>query len=473
MFDLFELEGLDFDLDPVREHVFVTGDVDYLTGTLRLTLDALIEHLLRESDEDDDWPHLGRNILWMGNECYVQLWHPGMGRSLDDGWPIFPPAGFGELVNIHTCSRGPRVADRAHGNAENAVHSFIVFGTSTETVAFFKMVKLLCQLIAVDAKCRSVSINRFEFEDDEEDDEEAPSPFPLNLVALDRLVSQAGSARELTIADSFLLSPEEETFLLCKCHEDIRLVANFGNPGQWKYLPHALRTNQTPSKMKLENMGSATTARCTQLFNAITTNRSTTDLHLDFQGLDSSRMSSLMESVAENRGLQSVALNYRGEEQWQQFWAAMSQHATIRHVEFKADHSDTQTRMTRTRWIAESILNNTVLTHLTYDQNQVDVEIMERDVIPILELNDFRPSCAALHLILSDQARERLVLPTLERINDEPTVCFHFLREHSLIAMSGLLKRVARWRDEEKMRRFMTCWLAQGKSNKRRRINRK
>jgi hypothetical protein len=94
-------------------------------------------------------------------------------------------------------------------------------------------------------------------------------------------------------------------------------------------------------------------------------------------------------------------------------------------------------------------------------------------VIPILELNHFRPSCAALHLILSDQARERLVLPTLERINDEPTVCFHFLREHSLIAMSGLLKRVARWRDEEKMRRFMTCWLAQGKSNKRRRINRK
>jgi hypothetical protein len=40
--------------------------VDYLMGILRLTLDALIEHLMRE--DEDHWTHGGRSVLRMGDQ---------------------------------------------------------------------------------------------------------------------------------------------------------------------------------------------------------------------------------------------------------------------------------------------------------------------------------------------------------------------------------------------------------------------
>lgn len=63
--NLLQLQGREQQWPPnvLKEHAFVSSDVQHLTGGLGLTLEKLVEHL-RVSDRDE------QKLLWMGTGCY-------------------------------------------------------------------------------------------------------------------------------------------------------------------------------------------------------------------------------------------------------------------------------------------------------------------------------------------------------------------------------------------------------------------
>jgi hypothetical protein len=247
--DLFVAQGRD-----VREHAFATTSVAALTGrSLSLTLDKLISHLLRVDYVHED-PHFGRSILWMGTECYVQMWNQGMGMMADDDleWPIEPPEGFRQLVNLNTCSRGPRRADRLFGNPSNEVHSFIVYGTDEDAAGYQKMTQLLCRLIAADDNCRHVAVGYHKLADEDDDEDFETTDLPLDVEALETLVTQVGSERGFSISDDFFLWGEHEDVLLLNGHGNIRLWIGIHIAGE---LAAALNEQRSPSKLSLTALG--------------------------------------------------------------------------------------------------------------------------------------------------------------------------------------------------------------------------
>jgi hypothetical protein len=448
---------------PVREHAFVVaattttatgggdGDGDGVDALAEAIgdLDALVEHLVR-TDYEGDWDHRGRSIVWMGTECYVQLSRPTNHINIP------PPAGFSNLVTFITWSAEPRQAHRLPLNEYKRVRAFVVYGTGAETKALARLTGLLCRLIAADALCEHASIEDGAFP--------APRPLPLPVEALERLVRVAGRERTLALDP---LSAEQEDVLLSRCHEDIRLIVRFDRPENWAGLPDALRRHRTPSKLSLVDFHRLPVTIFDPLVASLAANRSTTDLHLDCQLLCRRRMNALMSAVEGMRGLRSVGLvSWQRivsveKETWELFWATVSRHPTIQEVNIEMCIDPALNNGTLTAYpgcIARSVRDNTVLTRLVYSECQVNIGIMSSQVIPILELNRFRPRFASLHRVRSDSVRRKLLVPALARCANRgtPDLCFRLLREHPWAAIAAgaaavprpAPPRAPRWRRE-------------------------
>jgi hypothetical protein len=317
-----------------------------------------------------------------------------------------------------------------------------VYGTDEDAAGYQKMTQLLCRLIAADDKCRHVAVGYHKLADEDEDDDEdfETTDLPLDVEALETLVTQVGSERGFSISDDFFLWGEHEDVLLLNGHGNIRLWIGVHIADE---LVAALNEQRSPSKLSLAALWQLPGRFLDPVVDAISANTTTTDLRLGFECLGASATDKILRAVEANRGLRVFKVGEVSAEQWPRIWASLSDHPTIQEVDFCGLGSQGD-ESTFTCCIADAVRTNTVLTRLRYDPDDVDATIMKASVIPYLELNRFRPAIAAFHHVGSDQVRARLLLPALSRMSHNPMVVFRILREHAqTVAAAAMTGRTA------------------------------
>jgi hypothetical protein len=208
--------------------------------------------------------------------------------------------------------------------------------------------------------------------------------------------------------------PATARVLASRCHPDLTLVVHLDG---WKrkvsILAKAMVANRCPRRLIFENPE----GRIPKLAEAL---RSTTRVE-DVTILSSYRTATdecfeeMLDAIGQNHGIRTLAVHQRSgvtSNRLRTLWRSVMTSPTLESInvacmELRDEHNFTDAERRECAEVVVSVLqSNAVLTQIKYNRETHNEEVMEKQVVPLLHLNRFRPVAKALEG-MSASERER------------------------------------------------------------------
>lgn len=394
--------------------------------------ERLISFLVeRERENDED------SAVWLSERCFLGLGCPSSRHPAQQPWHVACN------VNFSSDWTTPRGLIRIY-----------LFGTqaslSTQPIAEGDA------LLRILSKHRGISHLGFE-------PRAGTSSIPVSVAGLQLLVSDIPSGRHLlqphysqwdaptkysrsSTVFSFSygrLSEEHKRVLAFHCHRDVWLNVRVG---PWSFgngldlLLEAIRLNVCPTRLSLYKLVDLTANQLQSLFEAIESNTCLESLQMFLPDVElhPAGAATVIRSLSRNKGLRYISL-YEGAVRilisstcWKLFWACIAEHPTLQVLQLWGTLDCPEAQLEE---MAECMQSSKVLQTLWVRQDTdvfQRVPILRDRVLPVLELNRFRPKVETLMNQPDPKSRSRAFWNALIDDNDvrhNLTLVFYLLTE--------------------------------------------